>query len=250
MLDFKGVSKQYDDQYALQPTDVCVEAQRTTVLIGPSGSGKSTLLRLAIGLIQTDTGRITFAGTPLTPDTLPAIRRRLGYVVQEGGLFPHFTAAENVGLMARYLGWEKSAITRRLLEVAELARLPSNLLHRYPVELSGGQRQRVSLMRALFLDPDVLLLDEPLGALDPMIRYELQRDLKDLFEQLSKSVLLVTHDIAEAAHFGHQLVLLRNGRVVQQGSFHALMSEPADPFVTQFITAQREPIRLLDEPMS
>jgi len=143
--------------------------------------------------------------------------------------------------LARDADW----ITHRLAEMAQLVRLPLELMKRFPAELSGGQRQRVSLMRALILDPELLLLDEPLGALDPMIRYELQRELKSIFAQLGKTVIMVTHDIAEAAFFGHTLVLMREGHIVQTGSFKTLARTPAEPFVEQFINAQREPMEQL-----
>jgi osmoprotectant transport system ATP-binding protein len=166
----------------------------------------------------------------------------MGYVIQEGGLFPHLTAAANVALMARYLRWKRPAIQRRLAELAELTQLPLPSLQRLPTELSGGQRQRVSLMRALMLDPDVLLLDEPLGALDPMIRYDLQQDLRRIFQQLHKTVVLVTHDLGEAAFLGDTLVLLREGRIVQQGSPEQLVQHPRDGFVERFVRAQRSPL--------
>jgi osmoprotectant transport system ATP-binding protein len=171
----------------------------------------------------------------------------MGYVIQEGGLFPHLTVRDNVTVMARYLRRDASWIDYRISELAQLARLPEEMMSRFPAELSGGQRQRVSLMRALMLDPDLLLLDEPLGALDPMIRYQLQQELKTIFAQLGKTVVMVTHDIAEAAFFGHTLVLMRDGRIVQTGPFKELAQSPAEPFVEEFITAQREPMAQLVE---
>jgi osmoprotectant transport system ATP-binding protein len=168
-----------------------------------------------------------------------ALRRRIGYVIQSGGLFPHLSAEDNVTLAARYLRREKSWIEARIAELAELVQLPRDTLRRFPGDLSGGQAQRVSLMRALMLDPAVLLLDEPLGALDPMVRYGLQEDLRRLFARLKKSVLLVTHDMAEAAFFSQHLVLMRAGRVVQQGSYEDLVKSPAEDFVREFVRAQR-----------
>jgi osmoprotectant transport system ATP-binding protein len=170
----------------------------------------------------------------------------MGYVIQEGGLFPHLTVERNVTLMARQLRWTRPRIGERLGTLEELVRFPPGLLGRYPAELSGGQRQRVSLMRALMLDPDLLLLDEPLGALDPLIRYDLQQELGAIFERLGKTVLLVTHDLAEAAYFAHHLVLMREGRLVQQGRPRALLEAPADPFVTRFVNAQRRPLDVLE----
>jgi len=245
MLILSSVSKRYNDTIVLAPTDLQVPAGETTVLIGPSGCGKSTLLRLIVGLIQPNTGNITLGGTKLEPSNLLDMRQRMGYVIQEGGLFPHLTVRDNVTVMARYLQRDADWIAHRLVDLAQLVRLPLNLMSRFPAELSGGQRQRVSLMRALMLDPELLLLDEPLGALDPMIRYELQQELKSIFAKLGKTVVMVTHDIAEAAFFGHTLVLMREGRIVQTGPFKALARTPAEPFVTQFINAQREPMEQL-----
>jgi osmoprotectant transport system ATP-binding protein len=165
----------------------------------------------------------------------------MGYVIQDGGLFPHLTARGNVTLLARYLGWAPERVEPRLGELTELVRLPADALGRYPIQLSGGQRQRISLLRALLLDPVMLLLDEPLGALDPIIRSELQTDLRHIFQALSKTVVLVTHDLAEAAFFGDLIVLFRAGRIVQQGTLDDLERAPVDPFVTQFIQAQQRP---------
>jgi osmoprotectant transport system ATP-binding protein len=245
MLILSSVSKRYNDTIALAPTDLQVSAGDTTVLIGPSGCGKSTLLRLIVGLIQPNTGNITLGGTKLEPTNLLDMRQRMGYVIQEGGLFPHLTLRDNVTVMARHLRRDADWIARRLSDLAQLVRLPLELMSRFPAEISGGQRQRVSLMRALMLDPELLLLDEPLGALDPMIRYELQQELKSIFATLGKTVVMVTHDIAEAAFFGHTLVLMREGCIVQTGPFKALARTPAEPFVTQFINAQRGPMEQL-----
>jgi len=245
MLTLSRVSKRYNDTVALAPTDLQVSTGETTVLIGPSGCGKSTLLRLIVGLSQPNSGTITLEGTALSSANLLQMRQRIGYVIQEGGLFPHLTVHDNVIVMARHLRRDADWIAHRLAELAQLVRLPLNLMCRFPAELSGGQRQRVSLMRALMLDPELLLLDEPLGALDPMIRYELQRELKSIFAQLGKTVIMVTHDIAEAAFFGRTLVLMRDGHIVQTGSFNMLAQNPAEPFVEKFITAQREPMEQL-----
>jgi osmoprotectant transport system ATP-binding protein len=233
------VSKRYADAIALQPTDLSIEPGNTTVLIGPSGCGKSTLLRLIIGLVRPDSGSIQFNGSPVTVDNIDALRRRIGYVIQEGGLFPHLTARANVLLMARHIGKSPDEMQSRLRELCELTRFSDNLLPRYPVELSGGQRQRVSLMRALMLSPELLLLDEPLGALDPLVRASLQKDLKEIFTRLNQTVLFVTHDLAEANYFGNEIVLMNEGRIVQKGTVTDLRERPADPFVSEFINAQR-----------
>jgi osmoprotectant transport system ATP-binding protein len=172
------------------------------------------------------------------------IRKRTGYVIQEGGLFPHLTARGNVLLMARHLGKSESDSTPRLLELSRLTRFPEKLLDRFPVELSGGQRQRVSLMRALMLSPELLLLDEPLGALDPLVRAGLQTDLKEIFARLEQTVLLVTHDLAEAAYLGNHIVLMNEGRIAQQGTIDDLRQRPANAFVSDFINAQRSLVTL------
>src|SRR3989449_486481 len=239
LVQLVGVSKTFGDAAAVHATDLSVERGKTTVLIGPSGCGKSTLLRLIIGLIQPDSGEIQFDGTQLHPSEIDIVRRRIGYVIQEGGLFPHLTARGNVLLMARHLGRDKNEMLSRLSELSALTRFPENLLDRYPLELSGGQRQRVSLMRALMLSPELLLLDEPLGALDPLVRASLQKDLKEIFARLRQTVLFVTHDLAEAIYFGDEIVLMNEGRVVQKGSVTDLREKPAEPFVLEFINAQR-----------
>jgi osmoprotectant transport system ATP-binding protein len=244
MIELKGVSKTYSGLVVLHQIDLEIAAGRTTVLIGPSGCGKSTLLRVMIGLIQPDAGYVAIAGTQLNPATILEVRHGLGYVIQDGGLFPHLSARDNVILMARYLRWDAGRIQKRLAELAELTRFPQDGLNRFPAELSGGQRQRVSLMRALMLDPKVILLDEPLGALDPMVRAELQADLRAIFRSLEKTVVMVTHDLAEASWFGHQIILLRDGRIVQCGPLRALIDNPAEPFVTQFVSAQRQVFEL------
>jgi len=248
MLQLKNISKTYGQTMALKTIDLFIPEGKTTIMLGQSGSGKSTLIRIINGLIQPDKGgTVSFEGIPITPQNAIELRRKMGYVIQEGGLFPHLTAYQNVALMASYLGWSANRIDKRVTELAQLTQLPLNMLSRFPTQLSGGQRQRVSLMRALILDPDLLLLDEPLGALDPMIRSELQTDLKQIFQTLGKTVVIVTHDIGEAGFLGDIIVLLRDGQIIQQGSLQELVHTPADPFVTQFINAQRSPLEVLTE---
>jgi osmoprotectant transport system ATP-binding protein len=239
LVKLEDVSKRYGDAVALHPTNLSVKRSKTTVLIGPSGCGKSTLLRLIIRLIEPDSGSIEFDGQAVTPDNISALRRGIGYVIQEGGLFPHLTARANVLLMARHIGKSEKEMHNRLLELSELTRFSQNLLPRYPTELSGGQRQRVSLMRALMLSPELLLLDEPLGALDPLVRASLQKDLEEIFTRLGQTVLFVTHDLAEAIYFADEIVLMNEGRIVQRGTIIDLRERPADPFVSEFINAQR-----------
>ena len=239
ILELAGATKRYDGKTVLWPFDLKVARGETVALIGPSGSGKTTVLRLALGLVSPDAGSVRFRGVPLTAANVRAARRQMAYVVQDGGLFPHLTAAQNVELMARHLGWTDARIRARRDELVELTRFPGDALDRYPTQLSGGQRQRVGIMRALFLDPDLLLLDEPLAAIDPLVRAELQDDLSAIFARLEKAVIVVTHDLAEAAFFARRVVLLRDGKVVQVGALEALLRAPADPFVTRFVEAQR-----------
>ena len=239
MLHLVEIEKRYGDAVALHPTTLDVAAGRTAVLIGPSGCGKSTLLRLAIGLIEPTGGSVAIGGERLTAANVHRLRRRVGYVIQDGGLFPHLTARQNVALLPRRTRWPQDRCDARMAELADMTRLPVEVLDRYPVQLSGGQRQRVSLMRALMLDPPLLLLDEPMGALDPMIRADLQEQLRDIFRSLDKTVLMVTHDLAEAAYLADEVVLLQGGRVVQQASVDDLLHRPADGFVTRFVAAQR-----------
>lgn len=249
-IELIRVSKRFESVDAVHPLDLAIPSGKTTVLIGQSGCGKTTLLKLMMGLVRTDSGRIEIDGQVLTPQTYGSIRRRMGYVVQGGGLFPHMTARENVTFMARYLGWEAARIDDRLSHLVSLTRFPPDGLTRYPGQVSGGQRQRVALMRALMLDPDVLLLDEPLGALDPMIRRKLQDDLTEIFARLAKTVVMVTHDLGEAAVFADTVVLMREGRIVQQGPPRELLDAPVEPFVTEFVNAQRSPVAMWGEARS
>jgi len=238
-IELKGVVKRFGRTTALDVPHLAVAARTTLAVVGPSGCGKSTLLRLVVGLLTPDEGEIRVAGNAMDRRSRPALLPRIGYVIQDGGLFPHLTATENVTLAAAERGWSRERREARVAELLQLTQLPRDLLGRYPSALSGGQRQRVALIRALFLDPDVVLMDEPLAALDPMIRADLQRDLRAAFERLHKTVLFVTHDIGEAAAVGDAIALLRAGRVLQRGTFRDLIERPSDTFVTAFLTAQR-----------
>ncbi len=245
MLQAQKVSKSFGEQQALREISLKAASGQCCALIGPSGCGKSTLLRMFIGLIKPDLGQVLIDGEVLNAANLTALRHKIGYVIQEGGLFPHLTARANIVLLARHLNWTSGAMDERVGELASLTDFPASGLDRFPAELSGGQRQRVSLMRALMLDPDLLLLDEPLGALDPMIRADLQTDLRQIFQKLQKTVVLVTHDIGEAGYLADTIVLMREGQIVQQGSLAELVQQPADPFVANFINAQRSPLESL-----
>ncbi len=237
-----NISKSFDSSEALKRIELEIENKKTTVLIGPSGCGKSTLIRVLTGIIKPDSGQVSIDDQILTPSNLREIRLKIGYVIQEGGLFPHLTAEENVSLLAGYIGWENGRIKNRIKELAGLTKFPQEGFPKFPAELSGGQRQRVSLMRALMLDPEFLFLDEPLGALDPLIRYDLQSDLREIFRTLKKTVLMVTHDLNEAVFFADKIVLMKDGTIIQQGNFKTLKDNPSDPFVSSFIRAQRSVI--------
>ena len=237
-IELRGAAKRYPGGAGVGPVDLAVRRGETVALIGESGSGKSTLLRLVLGLVPPDAGEVRFGGGAVRADD-DGLRRRIGYVVQGGALFPHLTAADNAAIVARHLRWPEARIAGRLRELEALVRLPAGALDRFPRELSGGQAQRVSLARALFLDPEALLLDEPLGALDPLTRASLQEDLRRLFADLGKTVVLVTHDLAEAAFLAGRLVLLRDGVVIQAGALDDLAARPADPFVASFVHAHR-----------
>jgi osmoprotectant transport system ATP-binding protein len=238
VIELREVSKRFGDRVALDGVSIDVQPGTVHVLLGSSGSGKSTVLRVVLGLVAPDEGQVRVDGTPVNEATRSTLVKGMGYVVQDGGLYPHLTAFDNVALPAQVSGWPAARTRARAAELGEMVGLDEDTLRRYPRELSGGQRQRVGLMRALMLDPPILLLDEPLGALDPIVRAELQAQLKSLFQTLGKTVVLVTHDIREAALLGSVITLMTTGRVVQRGRFADLLERPAAPFVTQFLTAQ------------
>ena len=240
MIALENITKAYGNTAVIDDLSLLVESGSTTVLIGPSGCGKSTTLKLINGLVRPENGSVIINNQNIGDYDIFSLRTKIGYVIQDGGLFPHLTACENVSILASYLGWKKQSISERLGELCELTKFPSEVLSRFPVQMSGGQRQRVSLMRALMLDPDILLMDEPLAALDPIIRYDLQNDLKQIFNTLSKTVILVTHDINEADFFGNKIVLIKDGSVVQEGTLKQFVEYPSNSFVTKFISAQRK----------
>jgi len=242
MIHIKQITKIFGAETALAQFSLHIQAGTLTVLIGPSGCGKSTLLKLLMGLDAADSGDIQWNSPMNAVSSKLERRRKIGYVIQEGGLFPHLSAKKNVTLAARFLGWDPKKINSRIIELCDLVQLDISFLEKYPVQLSGGQRQRISLMRALMLDPEILMLDEPLGALDPLVRADLQNDLKEIFQRLKKTVILVTHDMGEAAYFADNIVLMRHGHIIQKGSVRELIDRPADPFVSQFINAQRNPL--------
>jgi osmoprotectant transport system ATP-binding protein len=239
MLELQNISKTFEDRSVLADVNLMVPKGATHALIGSSGSGKTTLLRITLGLIPFDKGYVKINDQALLSFTPVEWADRIGYVPQDGGLFPHISAKNNIALIARLRGWRKSRIDGRVEELRKLVDLDAEILTRFPREMSGGQKQRVSIMRAAMMDPAVMLLDEPMAALDPLIRRSLQQELKSIFQRLNKTVLLVTHDLGEAVYLAEQITLLHEGRVVQAGSYRDLLLQPATPFVSQFINAQR-----------
>lgn len=238
MLRLEGVVKRAGS-FVLGPVNLDLGATSSVSLVGPSGAGKSTILRILVGLTTPDEGKALVAGESMTSASAQRLRRRIGYVIQDGGLFPHLPARENVAIMARHVGWRSGRVARRVEELGAMLRLDTRVLDTYPRHLSGGERQRVALMRALFLDPDVLLLDEPLGALDVLVRAQLQQEVRAIIRDRHKTALLVTHDLREAALLTDRIAVLRDGRIVAQGAVGSLLNDASDPFVAQFVNAQR-----------
>ena len=239
MLELQNIYKSFQDRRVLDDVNLLVPKGATHALIGSSGSGKTTLLRITLGLIPFDSGYVKINDQALLSFSAVEWADRIGYVPQDGGLFPHIDGFRNVSLIATLRGWERQRIADRMEALRKLVDLDAGILSRFPHEMSGGQQQRVAIMRAAMMDPEVMLLDEPMAALDPLIRRSLQQELKSIFARLKKTVLLVTHDLGEAVFLAEQITLLREGRVVQSGVYQDFLQHPADPFVTQFINAQR-----------
>jgi osmoprotectant transport system ATP-binding protein len=239
MLTLQDIYKSFEGKPVLSDVNLTVPKGATHALIGSSGSGKTTLLRITLGLIPFDRGYVKINDQALLSFTPVQWADRIGYVPQDGGLFPHITGFNNVTLVAKLRGWDTEKIAGRVEELRKLVELDSAVLNRFPFELSGGQQQRVAIMRAAMMDPEVMLLDEPMAALDPLIRRSLQQELKSIFQRLGKTVLLVTHDLGEAVYLAEKITLLHEGKVVQSGSYRELLLQPAVPFVTSFINAQR-----------
>jgi osmoprotectant transport system ATP-binding protein len=239
MLTLQNIYKTFEGRTVLTDVNLTVPEGATHALIGSSGSGKTTLLRITLGLIPFDRGYVKINDQALLSFSPVEWADRIGYVPQDGGLFPHISGFENVCLIAKLRGWNKQKIGARVEELRKLVGLEAPMLGRFPFELSGGQQQRVAIMRAAMMDPAVMLLDEPMAALDPLIRRSLQQELKSIFQRLGKTVLLVTHDLGEAVFLAEQITLLHEGKIIQTGAYRNLLREPADPFVTAFINAQR-----------
>jgi len=244
---FDHVTKRYAgrDQAALDDLTLEIPAGAFCVLVGPSGGGKTTALKMVNGLIPFDAGDIRIDGRSVRDLPLVELRRGIGYVIQQIGLFPHMTVADNIGIVPRLLGWNKKRITERSHELLELVGLEAGDAKRYPAQLSGGQRQRVGLARALAADPPLLLMDEPFGALDPITRLRLQNELSRLHREVGKTVIFVTHDVDEAIRMGDRIAILRQGGVLAQyDTPDAILAHPADEFVAQFVGDDRALRRL------
>jgi osmoprotectant transport system ATP-binding protein len=247
MIRLENVSKTFPGSArpAVDRLDLDVPDGTTCVLIGPSGCGKTTTMRIVNRLIEPSSGRIVVEGQDVTRADAVELRRRIGYVIQQVGLFPHMTIAQNVATVPQLLGWPSQRIAKRVEEMLSLVGLePDQFLDRYPRHLSGGQRQRVGVARALAADPPVMLMDEPFGAVDPIVRAGLQAELLGILRRLAKTVIFVTHDIDEAIRMGDLVAIMKDGRLVQCARPEALLSAPKDAFVADFVGADRALKRL------
>ena len=250
MIEFQNVSRTYgnaaDVPPALDGVNLRIGRGKLVVLIGASGSGKSTLLKMINRMEQPNTGTVTLDGRDLARIPVRDLRLRMGYVIQSVGLFPHWTVARNIGVVPTMLGWTAERIAARVSELLTLFDLdPSTYGPRYPHQLSGGQQQRVGVARALAGDPEVLLMDEPFGALDPLIRTALQDEVKRIHQSSGKTIVMVTHDLDEALRLGTHIVLMEQGRIAQVGTPLALLSQPANARVADFVGRSDVGIKLL-----
>ena len=245
MIQLDGVSKHYGDQVAVQEASLTFPEGKLVVLIGPSGCGKTTTLKMINRLIEPSSGRILIAGRDVTKVDPQELRRGIGYVIQSIGLFPHMTVAQNIEVVPKLLGWEKKRSTARAHELLELIGLePGRYAQAFPKELSGGQAQRVGVARALAVDPPVLLMDEPFGAVDPITRERLQDEFLRLQQELKKTIVMVTHDIDEAIKLGDRVCVMNAGAVEQYGTPEEVLTEPRTRFVRQFVGSDRALKRL------
>ncbi|MCR6696147.1 glycine betaine ABC transporter ATP binding protein YehX [Escherichia coli] len=234
MIEFSHVSKLFGAQKAVNDLNLNFQEGSFSVLIGTSGSGKSTTLKMINRLVEHDSGVIRFAGEEIRSLPVLELRRRMGYAIQSIGLFPHWSVAQNIVTVPQLQKWSRARIDDRIDELMALLGLESNLRERYPHQLSGGQQQRVGVARALAADPQVLLMDEPFGALDPVTRGALQQEMTRIHRLLGRTIVLVTHDIDEALRLAEHLVLMDHGEVVQQGNPLTMLTRPANDFVRQF----------------
>jgi osmoprotectant transport system ATP-binding protein len=236
VIRFEGVRKSFGATRALDGLDLTVPEGAFAVLLGGSGAGKSTALRMVNRLVEPDAGRVLLRGRDVAAEPAPALRRRIGYVIQGIGLFPHWTVARNIGAVPRLLGWPGRRIAARVDELLALLRLdPAAFRDRLPAQLSGGQAQRVGVARALAADPDILLMDEPFGALDAVTRQALQQEMARLHGATGKTILLVTHDVEEAFALATRIAVMADGRLLQEGAPRDLLDAPADPRVRDLL---------------
>jgi osmoprotectant transport system ATP-binding protein len=245
MIEFQQVSKIFDGKAAVKNLDLHLKEGAFSVLIGTSGSGKSTTLKMINRLEEHDSGTIRFAGEDIRQLPVLALRRRMGYAIQSIGLFPHWTVAQNIATVPQLQKWTKARINDRIDELMALLGLEASMRDRLPHQLSGGQQQRVGVARALAANPEVLLMDEPFGALDPVTRGALQQEMRRIHQLLGRTIVLVTHDIDEALRLADHLVLMDNGEVVQQGTPLSMLTAPENDFVREFFGRSELGVRLL-----
>jgi osmoprotectant transport system ATP-binding protein len=246
MIQLERLCKRYDDAMVVDDVSMVIEPRTITTIVGTSGSGKSTLLRMINRLVEPTSGRVLIDGNDTTAEPPHLLRRRIGYAIQGLGLFPHRSVADNIATVPRLLGWTPDRIHERVAELLELFQLePGLYATKYPHELSGGQQQRVGVARALAAKPNVLLMDEPFGALDPIIRGKAQDDLLGIQRRFGTTIVLVTHDIDEAFRLGDRVAVMSQGRLLQHDRPEALLTRPADPFVSQLIGAEDRSLKLL-----
>lgn len=245
MIEFQQVSKIFDGKAAVKNLDLNLKEGAFSVLIGTSGSGKSTTLKMINRLEEHDSGTIRFAGEDIRQQPVLALRRRMGYAIQSIGLFPHWTVAQNIATVPQLQKWTRARINDRIDELMALLGLDVSLRDRLPHQLSGGQQQRVGVARALAANPEVLLMDEPFGALDPVTRGALQQEMRRIHQLLGRTIVLVTHDIDEALRLADHLVLMDNGEVVQQGTPLSMLTAPENDFVREFFGRSELGVRLL-----
>ena len=246
MIALSGVTKTFGVTKALDDCTLTIDDGAFFVLIGPSGCGKSTLLRTINGLIRPDRGTIAVRGRDIAGEDPERLRQSIGYVIQSVGLFPHWTIADNLKAVPRLLKWDKRRVAARLDAIVDLLRIDPALLPRYPHELSGGQRQRIGVGRALAAEPDLMLMDEPFSALDPVSRAALQTEMRRIHAESGTTIVMVTHDVGEALGLATSLAIMRAGRIIQSGTPASLIEAPADDFVAHFLGGPSRTLYLLD----